>query len=198
MQLQQQINMSQYIDTINYLASVATMIAVVFGIILLLILLAFAFGKRNDFTKLVVSFVGGNTFKISFIFSILAIIGSIFYSDFVGYAACALCWWQRVFLYPQAIIFGVATYSKEKSHRLVSVILSVIGGVIASYNVFLQFGGNEFIPCPVGDIAVSCAKRYFLEFGFVTIPTMSLVVFILILIFMFAHKLNEKNQKRLN
>jgi disulfide bond formation protein DsbB len=118
-------------------------------------------------------------------------VGSLFYSDSAGFIPCSLCWWQRIFLYPQAFILLFAMIKKRDDVAPYSIFLSAIGGLISLYHVFLQFGGSPFVPCSAG--GASCSQRYFLEFGYVTLPTMALTGFLMILVFMWADRQWRKN-----
>ncbi len=141
-----------------------------------------------------------HAFLIGFLVSLLAVASSFFYSNVIGFAPCELCWWQRVFLYPQVILFGVALYN-EKINKvqdelvfLYSLALSLIGGGIA----FFQYYGQMFNPAVLGACAaqgVSCAQIFFVSFGYITIPMMSLTAYLtLILIYFFRrHHVKSKH-----
>jgi hypothetical protein len=68
------------------------------------------------------------------------------------------------------------------------LILSGIGFPIAAYHMYLQLGGGAIVPCSA--IGPSCSYVYFLQYGYVTIPTMSLTAFALILAFMLLRRPN--------
>ncbi len=109
------------------------------------------------------------------------------YSDVFGFVPCGLCWLQRVFLFPQVILLGMAIYYKDKAVARYGIVLSSLGTIIALYQHYLQVGGSSFLPCPAsgGD----CAKRYFYEFDFLTFPLMSAFVFVfLIILYMYILK----------
>ncbi len=40
--------------------------------------------------------------------TVTAMLGSLFYSELVGYPPCLLCWYQRIAIYPMAIILSAA------------------------------------------------------------------------------------------
>jgi len=67
-----------------------------------------------------------------------------------------------------------------------------VGGMISLYHSYIQFGGSPLIPCSATGISVACTQRYFLEFGYVTIPTMALTGFAMILVFMWADRVWRK------
>ena len=175
------------VDFVTKILSFFTVIADIMASVIIFVLLVKKFGKPNEFINVVIEFLGSNAVLGAFIIVLTSITGSIFYSEIAGFLPCSLCWWQRVFLYPQVILFGIALWKKERVADY-AIALSSVGALIASYHSYLQFGGLPLIPCAASAAAASCAQRYFLEFGYVTIPTMSLTVFILIILLMLTNK----------
>src|SRR4051812_46409724 len=63
----------------------------------------------------------------------LTIAGSaltLFYSEVLGIAPCSLCWLQRIFLYPQVVLFAIAYWKKDRNVALYSIALSILGGIV--------------------------------------------------------------------
>lgn len=125
-----------------------------------------------------------------FLVALVAILGSLFYSNVVGYEACSLCWWQRVLIYPQALIFLIALIKKDDSPFLYAVPLATIAGIIALYQVYINLGGASLLPCTVAGSA--CAKVYVKAFGFITIPVMSLTISLYIIVLGWANRVFRK------
>ena len=146
--------------------------------------------RKRGWTKQVAEFFGERAIFLSFLVALAAVGGSLFYADIAGFQPCLLCWWQRIFLYPQAILLLVAFVKKDQLMRLHSIVLSSIGALISIYHTFLQFGGTPLGDCGVS--GVSCEHVYFLQYGYVTIPTMALTAFVLILLFMLSPRPNDK------
>lgn len=113
-----------------------------------------------------------------------ATVMTLVYSDVFGFLPCWLCWWQRVFLYPQVCILGIAYLLKEKTFALYGMVLSVPGLVVSLYQHYVQMGGTELVGCPAG--GGDCGQRFFFEFGFVTFPLMAAALF-LFLIALYAY-----------
>ncbi|PIZ76631.1 disulfide bond formation protein B, partial [Candidatus Peregrinibacteria bacterium CG_4_10_14_0_2_um_filter_41_8] len=73
--------------------------------------------------------------------------------------------------------------------------MAIIGLLVAIYQYIAQMltaAGNtiidSFVPCGASG-APSCTEFYFLKFGYITIPLMSLTGFVLItMLLLFAHK----------
>jgi disulfide bond formation protein DsbB len=181
--------MTPFVQTITDAASFGTVVLDIFVVLLLIILISPL--KRRGAGKKIAEFIGERAILLSFIVALAATAGSLFYSDIAGFEPCLLCWWQRIFLYPQSILLLTAFIKKDENMRLHAIILSAIGALIAVYHTFLQLGVNPLLPCSA--TGPSCSFVYFIEYGYVTIPTMSLTVFALILLFMFAPNSKKKD-----
>jgi disulfide bond formation protein DsbB len=182
--------MAEYVNQINYTLSLFTVLGDVAVVVVTLGLITRRFGTRITVFDDLFAWIAPHAVRGAFIVASAGVILSLYYSDIVGYAPCALCWWQRIFLYPQIAILGVALFKNDRDIIMPGIILSGFGIVFAAYNTFLQFGGTPFVPC--GADAVSCAQRYFLEFGYVTIPTMSLTAFAFILTLLLVRRTTDR------
>jgi len=138
-------------------------------------------------------FLGRNSVLLAFLISLVAIVGSLFYSEVIGYEPCVLCWWQRVFLYPLVIIFGMALWKKLSSAFLYSIPFIILGGIIAVYQSYISLGGNSILPCTA--VGSACAKVYVMSFGYITIPFMSLTIVAYLILLTWANKIynDDKN-----
>lgn len=119
----------------------------------------------------------------AFAVALLALLGSLTYSELIGYAPCKLCWVQRIFMFPEALLLGMALWGRHKgSVALIdaSLILALLGGAFALYHSFIQYGILPEGSCVASGASVSCAERFVFEFGYITIPLMALTSFLLI------------------
>lgn len=113
--------------------------------------------------------------------SLIALLGSLMYSEIMGYVPCELCWIQRIFMYPLVIIFGVALIKRNISIAIPGVILSGLGILVSIYHYGLQkapFMRNAGEFC--GE--VPCNLQYVNYFGFITIPFLAGTAFLVILV----------------
>ncbi|MFI5265686.1 MAG: disulfide bond formation protein B [Candidatus Levyibacteriota bacterium] len=169
-----------YTPFISFL-SLGTIILDIFLILgLLLYALSFRASKKSRLEK-IASFLGKNSIEISMLAATFASLSTLFLSEIAGLVPCELCWYQRVFMFPQVVILGIALLKNDTKVRVTSLALSVIGLGIAVYHILLQFY-PAFFPCT--DRAISCALTQFKDFGYVTIPVMSATVFSLIILLM--------------
>jgi len=122
--------------------------------------------------------------------SVVATLGSLYFSEIRGFIPCDLCWFQRIFMYPLVVILGIGTFQSDISVKKFVLPLSIVGGIISFFHYLEQkvpgFGGIR--PCVSG---VPCSSEYINWFGFVTIPFLALIAFTLItvsMIFLFSKK----------
>jgi len=120
-----------------------------------------------------------------FIIPLIATAGSLFYSEVAHYNPCRLCWFQRIFMYPQVFIAGTALVAKTRDLAAYIIPLSSAGAVIAAYHYVEQIKAtlaplDPLIPCSLD--GTSCAVKYTFHFGYITIPMMALSAFLLILV----------------
>ncbi len=109
-----------------------------------------------------------------FFISLFATLGSLYYQFHLGIQPCELCWFARIFIYPQVFIFGMAWYKNDRRIFDYLMMLSVFGIIIGLYHHFLQMGYDLYKPCGTG-LFVDCSVPTFVEYGFMTYPLMGVV-----------------------
>ena len=179
--------MTPFVQTVTDILSLGTLLCGFFAVFLFFILIT-PRREESSSARRAADFFGKHSFLFAGIIAITATVSSLFYSNIAGFAPCTLCWWQRVFLYPQAIILAMATFIKDKHIRAFCLTFSILGAIVSIYHSYLQFGGNPLIPCAAAGASVACTFRYFLEFGYITIPTMALTTFVIIILLMLLKK----------
>ncbi len=115
---------------------------------------------------------------LSFIVSATAVLGSLFFSEIAKYVPCKLCWFQRIFMYPLPLLILIALKNSDK--KLIYCNLSVfsfIGLLIAGFHYYLQINPIEVLNCSAVGYSVSCSESFFMRYGYITIPMMSLTAF---------------------
>lgn len=109
----------------------------------------------------------------------VATLGSLYLSEVEGFVPCLLCWVQRGFMYPLAILLIVAAWKPFRWAAQIVVALSALGGLVAVYHYGEQrgwVGGSEQF-C---DAAAPCTYVWVEQFGFMSIPFMAFTGFLLI------------------
>lgn len=170
---------------INFTVSLLTLIS---NIVFVLFVLSMFI---KDFRLKIISFVNQNINLILFVVSLGAILGSLAYSEIVGFPPCDLCWWQRIFMYPIPIIAFIAWLKKDNKAVDYILPMAIIGGIIAFYQSMVQWGFNVSVTACTASEA-ECAKLYVLEFGYITIPFMALSIFVYLITLSWMYKNSTK------
>lgn len=106
---------------------------------------------------------------------------SLVYSEYYGFVPCSLCWLQRIALYPQALLAIMAFRLKEQVYfPLYGIALSLFGLGAALYHYVYQMlpkdASGGVLPC-LADGSGDCAAKVIDEFGFMTFPLLSAIIF---------------------
>lgn len=119
--------------------------------------------------------------------ALIATLASLFFSEVMQLPPCVLCWYQRIAMYPLVLILAMGIIRKDDRVREYGIALSLVGFLIASYHVLLYYGviPDNISPCTQG---VSCTTRQIEWFGFITIPLLSWMAFLLIIISLYFSK----------
>lgn len=184
--------MSPLTDNITAVLSFFTLVSDV-AIVVFCVVLVLAWKSHTEsLLQKTVDLVGKYALPLILVITATSIISTLYYSEIAGLEPCKLCWFQRIFLYPQFVIILVALIRKARAVTSYLISLSVLGAIVAIYHYTLQWGGAPIIPCSA-DVALSCSKRFFLEFGYITESMMALTAFLLIIILSYARNLYEKS-----
>lgn len=160
--------------------SFATLIGIATAVFLFLVFISSFFSSsQKGFFEQARGLIATNALSFIFLFAGVATLGSLFLSEIAGFAPCKLCWYQRIFMYPVAILSGLGLFWGDKKVVRYVIVLASIGLVIAIYHYVMQMVPG-LIQC--SDEVASCSAKQFANFGFITIPFMSLVAFVNIIL----------------
>ena len=137
---------------------------------------------KNKLIRKVLQKLSKNVLMFSLIFALVATLGSLYLSEVRKFTPCILCWYQRILMYPQAVILAVALYKKTSDVFKYTLVLSSLGALLAGYHYMLQVNPSPLAPCSAVGFSVSCTEKFFTYFGYITIPWMSLSAFVFILV----------------
>ena len=127
----------------------------------------------------IATLIAPNAIGMAFWVALLATMGSLYFSEVAEFEPCKLCWYQRIAMYPLVVILGIAAVRRDSGVRIYAIALAAIGALLATYHVAL-----EWIPaldtgaCGTGP---ACSVIWFRVFGFISLPSLALVAFLLIL-----------------
>lgn len=109
----------------------------------------------------------------------IAMCGSLYFSEVIGFIPCTFCWYQRILMYPLTIVIAVGILRRDRHLPLYVLPLSVVGIGVATYHYLLQKTDlfSELSTCQVG---VPCSGVWINWLGFITIPFLALIAFFII------------------
>jgi disulfide bond formation protein DsbB len=163
-------------------------------VVLGLFLLLSFFGRRTALFKQMLKIAGSRAVLFSFIIVLVAMVGSLYYSDILGFEPCRLCWYQRILMYPQVLLFGVALLKRKNDVFQYVLPLAIIGAVLAGYHYGIQMMhlATPGFSDSCSATGVSCVSTEFLELGYITIPLMAFTAFALVLAMALIKILKQK------
>ncbi len=168
------------LTVVNFLA-ILSLVALVAAVVLFALLFSARLGPRaahepGDVAETLYEW----WVPLAWVVAATAMGGSLFLSEVAGFVPCALCWYQRIAMYPQALILLVATVrGRDDGIRPYAIALSGVGALIAAYHIVLQ--RIPGLPSGSCSLQTPCTTIYVEVFGFVTIPVMAFSGFLLIL-----------------
>lgn len=126
----------------------------------------------------------------AWVVSLIATLGSLYFSEIREFIPCEYCWYQRIFMYPLVIILGIATFKNDTSVKQYVLPVAAIGWLIALYHYMVQKipGFAPIKPCVTG---VPCNAQYINWLDFITIPFLSLMAFTFIIVCMLLTKVEK-------
>ena len=117
--------------------------------------------------------IGRVALPLAWVIALVTMLGSLYYSRIEHYIPCELCWYQRICIYPFAVILGIAAVRRDAGIRVYAVPVLAIGAIVAAYHSWIQayppVDGTSFCTADA-----PCTLRYVWEFGFVSLPFMAL------------------------
>ncbi len=109
----------------------------------------------------------------------VAMLGSLYFSEVRHFVPCTLCWYQRILMYPLALLIGVGLLRQDRHLPSLVLPFTIIGQGVSTYHYLIQkttiFGAPT--ACSTG---VPCSAIYINWLGFITIPFLAMMAFMLI------------------
>lgn len=127
-----------------------------------------------------------NLLFFAWLLAIVSTLGSLFFSEVMQFPPCSLCWYQRIGMYPLAVIFLIGLFPFDSKVIRFSFPFALFGWIVSLYHNLLHYEivPESASPCLQG---VPCSSVFLNWFGFITIPLLSFVSFsfiIMILVFL--------------
>jgi disulfide bond formation protein DsbB len=130
----------------------------------------------------------------AFVVAAIATGGSLFFSEVRHFPPCEFCWFQRVLMYPLSIF--TLLIAARGDHRAARYLLPlpVVGAGTSIYHLLIE---NHVIKEPTQCVASApggCAVKWINQFGYITIPTLALTGFLLLIGFLVLASTGEADE----
>lgn len=159
---------------INFYSTLVAILAIV-ALLAAAGLVVYRLGRGAE----VVGNMGGAAIWVAWLVALVATVGSLIYSEVIHFEPCRLCWFQRIAMYPMAVILLVGAIRKDTAVKLYALPLALGGLAISIWHYLIQT-----FPALEGsgscDPSVPCSAKYVDIFAFVSIPFMAGAGFTLI------------------
>jgi disulfide bond formation protein DsbB len=165
-------------QTLSTFFAVLTVIA---NAVVLVVVVSWALGKGwAPAARLVPALrgtIGSTAIYLAWGVAVVSTLGSLYYSEVANFPPCDLCWYQRIAMYPLAVILGIAAFRDDVAVRWYVWPLTAIGAAIALYHYQLEWFPDQGSFCAVDN---PCTVVWVREFGYISIAWMAFSGFTLI------------------
>ncbi len=107
-----------------------------------------------------------------------ATLGSLYFSEVADFIPCKLCWYQRIAMYPLALLLVMAAIRRDRDMLRYVRVISLVGLAVSAYHVWIQWFPEKSNFCEFDN---PCSARWVEAFDRVTIPQMAGLSFLLII-----------------
>lgn len=127
--------------------------------------------------------------------AVVATLGALFIGEVLGQTPCTLCWYQRIAMFPLALVLGVACFYEDTSARRYALPLALAGGAVALWHSLLYVGVIDppLVPCSAD--GPSCTGDSMTIFGVIPLPFISLISFVLISVLLVFLPLSRETKR---
>lgn len=168
------------VDTANIVFTILTILADVAVVALVLAAVAARTGTgAGRRARRALTVLGPRAGVLAASIAVVTTLGSLYYSEIVGYFPCELCWYQRITMYPLSAILVVGLLRRDVAARWYALPFVVVGIPLSLYHWLVErvpslaegSSCSAFVPCSI---------PYFQELGYITLAFMDLSAFLLI------------------
>ncbi|HET8528522.1 MAG TPA: disulfide bond formation protein B [Gaiellaceae bacterium] len=118
----------------------------------------------------------------AFVVAAIATGGSLFLSDVAGFVPCEMCWFQRICMYPLSILTLLTAWRGDTRAARYLLPFPVVGACVSIYHILIE---NHVVATPQAcQVGAGCTVKWIDYFGYMTIPTLALTGFVLLIVFL--------------
>ena len=167
-------------DTLITMFALLAVLGLVF--IVITVVLAVWFRMRGEIPDWAVPLregFGDLALPLAFVVALTCTLGSLYLSEVKNLPPCDMCWYQRICMYPTALILGIASVRRDVSVRWYAIPLAVVGMGFSTYHYLIERFPDSISSSCTDD--VPCSTVWIWKFHFLSIPGMAWVGFLLII-----------------
>jgi disulfide bond formation protein DsbB len=155
------------------LAALALVAQAGLAALVLLALASLGSGRARAWLGELRATLAGTELWLAWAVAALATVGSLFFSEYSDFVPCRLCWFQRIGMYPLAVLLLIAALRKDaRGGALYALPFPILGGIVSIYHVYIEHHPEaESASCKV---SAPCSLKWIEEIGYVTIPVLAL------------------------
>lgn len=122
----------------------------------------------------------------AWVVALVSTFAALFIGEVMGMTPCQLCWYQRILMFPLAVILGIAAFANDRRGAIYALPLALGGVAVAGYHTALVAGWVPpwWTPCGAGP---SCSDQKLVSLGDIQIPWLSLLAFAAIVALLYAY-----------
>ena len=150
---------------------------------LLILVLAWEIVSKKGCSS-ITRFIARHGLLLMLIVAVIGTTGSLYFSEVMLWRPCRFCWIQRLFMYPQVFLLGLALILHDRGIVRYVLFFSVIGMLAAGWHYYEQVMAILYpavydVMEPCDATGISCKATEILYFGYITIPVMAFIGFAL-------------------
>jgi disulfide bond formation protein DsbB len=169
-----------HVDVANTFFTILTLLANAAVIVAAVLALGALVSKRmREVGMAVLAAVGPSARLLAWFVATVATLGSLYYSEIAHFVPCRLCWYQRICMYPLAVILLVGLLLRDRRTRWYAAPFVIVGVPLSLYHWLVE-RVDFFAKSSSCSAEAPCTVPWFQELGYVTLAFMALSAFLLI------------------
>jgi disulfide bond formation protein DsbB len=169
-----------HVDFANTFFTILTLLANATVVIAALLGLGALVSSRiRGFGAAVLVAVGPSARLLAWIVATVTTLGSLYYSEIADFTPCRLCWYQRICMYPLAVILLVGLLLRDRRVRWYAAPFVIVGAPLSLYHWLVE-RVDFFAESSTCSAEAPCTVPWFQELGYVTLAFMAMSAFLLI------------------
>ncbi|MEO8476502.1 MAG: disulfide bond formation protein B [Actinomycetota bacterium] len=121
---------------------------------------------------------------LAWLVALTATLGSLYYSEVAHFLPCKLCWFQRIGIYPLAVVLLIAALRRDRAIRFYAIPVAAISAAISTYHYQLERFPNQ--ASPSCSVEAPCTVVWVWRFHYISIPMMALSAALLVIALLWA------------